>query len=366
VFRRIGLACGACLLMGTVLAACSSSSSNNTGSAVTDSTLVNTPFKLHVYAQTVVDDAPFYIALEDGYFKAQGLDVTYTPLPKTTGGLAPLADGQADMVIGGNYPTMLQADEGIPSTGYPAVPGVGTTPGTPAITAQTIAELKDNIRILVEGYAGSSATPDVMAVVVLPGSKIQSVTGLAHQKIAVNLKTGIQSLTLNATLEAHGVSPSEVTYEAIPFPAMVAALKSHEVDAADMLEPFLTDAQVETGAVVVADQLAGPTAGFPMSGVFTTNTFVQAHPQVALAFQRAMLEAQAVADSNRLAVEHALPTYIQSTKGAPSIALVAPLINIGNYPTSLDPVPLERLVSLMLDQDQLTSPLNINQVLYNP
>jgi hypothetical protein len=29
-------------------------------------------------------------------------------------------------------------------------------------------------------------------------------------------------------------------------------------------------------------------------------------------------------------------------------------------------VPLERLVSLMLDQDQLTSPLNINQVLYNP
>jgi NitT/TauT family transport system substrate-binding protein len=320
-------------------------------------------FHLRVYAQTVVDDAPFFIALKNGYFRDENLDVSYVPLAKTTLGLAALASGQFPIVVGGNYPTMLQADEGIPAQGIPGVPAQAGQPAVPPVPPQVIAHLKGSIRILVEGYAGG---PNVMAVVVLPTSRIQDAADLAHQKVAVNLIGGIQTLTLNAVLQSNGVNPRTVTYVAVPFPKMVEALQAHQVGAADMLEPFLTQAEVQTGALEVADQLTGPTNQMPISGVFTTETFVRAHPQVAAAFQHAMERAQALADADRGAVEKELPAYIPALPRTPAIKLIAPLINLGTYPATLDPIPLQRVADLMLRQNLLSSQLKVAALLYRP
>jgi NitT/TauT family transport system substrate-binding protein len=359
--RRIRKAWSASLIAvaaTTGVTACASASAGGNGPAVTGA-----PFHLRVYAQTVVDDAPFFIALKNGYFKDEGLDVSYAPLAKTTLGLPALASGQFQVVVGGNYPTMLQADEGLPQQGLPAVPAKGGQPAVPGVPAQDIAKLKGNIRILVEGYSGGA---HVMSVVVLPDSKIQNAAGLAHQKVAVNLIGGIQTLTLNAVLKAEGVNPRTVDYVAVPFPKMVQAMEAHQVAAADMLEPFLTQAEVQTGALEVADQLTGPTLQFPISGVFTTAAFVRAHPQVALGFQRAMDRAQALADANRGVVERELAAYIPPVPGAPAVSQIAPLINLGIYPASLDAVPLQRVADLMLSQHLLVTPLKVSSLLYMP
>ena len=359
--RRIRKAWSASLIAvaaTTGVTACTAASAGGNGPAVTGA-----PFHLRVYAQTVVDDAPFFIALKNGYFKDEGLDVSYAPLAKTTLGLPALASGQFQVVVGGNYPTMLQADEGLPQQGLPAVPAKGGQPAQPGVPARVIAQLKGNIRILVEGYSGG---PNVMAVVVLPDSKIQSPAGLAHQKVAVNLINGIQTLTLNAVLKAEGVNPRTVDYVAVPFPKMVQAMEAHQVAAADMLEPFMTQAEVATGALEVADQLTGPTNQLPISGVFTTAAFVRAHPQVALGFQRAMDRAQALADTNRGVVERELALYIPPVPSAPAVSQIAPLINLGTYPASLDAVPLQRVVDLMLSQHLLVAPLRASSLLYMP
>ena len=71
--------------------------------------------------------------------------------------------------MGGNFPTMLEAD----SSGL----------------------LK--VRILVEGYQGG---PNTMDVLTLPDSHITDAAGLAHKSVAVNLANGIQTLTLNRVL----------------------------------------------------------------------------------------------------------------------------------------------------------------------
>jgi NitT/TauT family transport system substrate-binding protein len=363
MMKRGWITCGAASLALAVLAACSSGSSQSASAPPSGSL-----YTLHVLAQTVVDDAPFYIALKDGYFADEGLNVEYTPLSKTTLGLPGLASGQYSIVIGGNYPTMIEADDGIPSTGIPGVPAANGQAAVPAVPASAIKELTGNIRVLVEGYAGG---PNVMTVDVLPTSKIRDAAGLAHEKVAVNLLGGIQSLTLNATLQADGVNYSTVDYVAVPFPDMLKALKAHVVDAADLLEPFLTEAEVQAGAQMVVDQLAGPTAQLPISGVFTTNTFINAHPKVAQEFQTAMERAQALADSNRLAVEQVLPQYIPPVPGGAPIKEIAPVISLGLYPANLDPVPLQRVISLMqtqgvLAQGVLTKPLEASQLIYNP
>jgi NitT/TauT family transport system substrate-binding protein len=357
MMKRGWIACGAACLVLAAVSACSAGSSQSADKPS------GPLYHLNVLAQTVVDDAPFYIALKDGYFADEGLDVTYTPLSKTTLGLPGLASGKYPIVIGGNYPTMIQADEDIPDTGIPGAPAVGATPAVPAVPPQVIKELTGQIRVLVEGYAGG---PNVMTVDVLPTSKIRDAAGLEHEKVAVNLLNGIQALTLNATLQADGVNPATIDYVAVPFPDMVAALKTHKVDAADLLEPFLTEAEVQAGAQMVVDQMAGPTAQLPISGVFTTNSFISAHAKVAQEFQAAMLRAQALADSNRLAVEQVLPQYIPPVPDGAPIKEIAPVISLGLYPANLDPVPLQRVISLMLTQHALTSPLEASNLIYNP
>lgn len=283
---------------------------------------------LNVLAQQVVDDAPFWIALRDGFFRAAGLSMTVKPLAKTPLGVQALKAGQADVLVGGNFPTMLEDD------------------------ASSVLR----VRILVEGYQGG---PNVMDVLTLPDSRITGAAGLAHKSVAVNLANGIQTLTLNRVLSADGVDPATVDYKVVPFPAMAAALKTHQVDAIDVLEPFLTQAELADGAFPVVDQLTGPTEALPISGTFTTEAFVRRYPRTAAAFQRAMLKAQALADVNRAAVEKVLPTYIRTVTPA-----VAALISLGRYPTVLDPVPLQRVADLLFASHLLARPLNVAPLLF--
>lgn len=281
-----------------------------------------------VFAQQVVDDAPFWIALKDGFFEAEGLSLTVKPLAKTTLGIAGLRSGQEDFVVGGNFPTMLQA----------------------------YASGQLDVRIVAEGYQGA---PNVMEVLALPSSHITDAAGLEHKTVAVNLAGGIQTLTLDAVLRADNVNPATVRYVVVPFPLMAAALKAQQIDAADMLEPFMTEAELGDGAMPIVDQLTGPTAGFPISGVFTTEAFAKKNPGTVAAFQRAIFRAQAFADTNRAAVEKILPTYIKGVSPT-----VAAMVNLGDFPTGLDPVPLQRVADLMFESHLLPYRLLVANLLF--
>ena len=318
--RAARLAAAGVMAAGLLTAGC--------GSRVTAEPAASVTTHVTVFAQQVVDDAPFWIALKDGFFRAQGLSLTVKPLAKTTLGLAGLESGQESFIVGGNFPTMLQTD----ATG----------------------EL--DIRIVVEGYQGA---PRVMAVLALPRSHIADAADLAHKTVAVNLNGGIQTLTLNAVLSAEGVNPATVHYTVVSFPDMAAALMHHRVDAVDMLEPFMTQAELGEGAIPVVDQLTGPTSNFPISGVFTTGSFAARHPRVVTAFQRAMFRAQAFADTHRAAVEQILPTYIKGVTPT-----VAALVNLGDFPTGLDPIPIQRVADLMFASRLLPYRLEVANLLF--
>ncbi len=60
------------------------------------------PPKVHVrvYARPYLSYAPLYIALDDGYFAEQGLDVEFVALPSSAAAIPPLVQGQIDVVGG--------------------------------------------------------------------------------------------------------------------------------------------------------------------------------------------------------------------------------------------------------------------------
>lgn len=306
--RRVVLAAAGGLAVALLAAACSGSgpATEQVDTAALEKT------HLVVGALPVVDTAGLYLAIKNGYFKQVGLNVTAATLSKSTDAIPEMESGKVDIVAGANYVSFFQAESASP---------------------------KLQFKVLVDGTACNTDTFDVLA---LPSSGIRTAAQLAGRTIAVNLKDNIQTLLTNTALRAANVNPATVHYKVVPFPEMTAALKAHRVDAISAVEPFITSAELGAGAENILSTCSGPTADFPISGYFATSAWAQKYPNTARAFQKAMAKGQALADSSRAAVEQILPTYIKGLS-----AEEAAIVNLGQYPTSIDETHLQRVASLM-------------------
>jgi NitT/TauT family transport system substrate-binding protein len=281
---------------------------------------------LTVAVLPATDDAPFWLALKNGFFRQQGLSVTPKIVAQSTLAIPAMVHGSVQVIGGGNYVTFFEAQ------------------------ARGVLDIK------VIAAAGS-CTPDDFAVLALPRSGITSPADLAGKIIAVGLTNSISTLTINAMLKVNGVRPASVKYVAVPYPDMAAALKSGAVDAISAVEPFLTGAEESLGANVILPQCQGPTANLPLSGYFATAAWTAKNPRTARAFARAIERAQALADRDRAAVEQILPTYIKISRQT------AALVNLNAYPTTLDRVQIQRVADLMAGAGLLRKPLDVAPLL---
>ncbi|TCK26193.1 ABC transporter substrate-binding protein [Pseudonocardia endophytica] len=264
----------------------------------------------------IVDTAPLYLAQQEGLFKAQGLDVTIRTLPSSNQSLPGLADGSVDIAGGGNYVTFFGAQ----------------------------ARKDADLRVVAEG---ALASPGLDQVVTRPNSGIDAPEQLAGRTIAVNTPPpNIQTLTLGRVLAARGVDPDSVKYVTMPFPQAVAALKAGTLDAAWLVEPFVTQAESDFGALPLIDPTSGPTGTFPLDGYFTTARFAEQYPATVRAFRRAISQAsEMAADDQR--VTGILPTY---TTVSPT---TAGIITLPDYPTTVQPARLQRVLDLMAQSGML-------------
>jgi NitT/TauT family transport system substrate-binding protein len=204
-----------------------------------------------------------------------------------------------------------------------------------AAQAKGVAQL----RILAEG---NNATAHEEEIVVPRGSPITSVGGLRGKTVAVNALAGVGTLLVLSVLAENAVPASSVRFTAIPFPDMDTALTAHRVDAAWIVEPFLTQTEISSGVVAVADCDQGATQNFPVSGYVVTQAWVQRYPRTAAAFTAALNRGQVLADTSRASVEQALPRYIKISRQA------AALVVTGSYPEGpVNKVQIQRVADVM-------------------
>jgi NitT/TauT family transport system substrate-binding protein len=322
---RLSLAAASGLAVA-VLAACTSSGS---GSSATTASAHLEKSSIVVGALPVVDTAGLYLAQQNGYFAQAGLNVTIKPIAKSPDAIPAMEKGQVDIVAGANYVSFFQAE---------ALKGL-------------------KFQLLVDG---ESCTDDTFEVLALPSSGITTPAGLVHKTIAVNVLNNIQTMMTNTALETAGVNTARVKYVQVPFPLMGKALASHAVDAISVVEPFLTENELNVGAQPVMSTCTGPTADFPISGSFALASFTQKYPNTARAFQAAMKRGQALADSNRADVEEILPTYIKGLS-----ANQAAVVNLGGYPTSLDETHLQRVAIAMKSAGLAPATFTVDPLLFH-
>jgi len=268
----------------------------------------------------VLGVAPLYIAIEKGYFKAEGLTVTPKIYASGALSLPAMIKGEIDLVFS-NYISLFKAQ----------------------------AEGAGKLRVIGEGSASS---PNSFGIYVMPNSPIREAKDLAGKKIGVNARNNIATVLTNESLKSAGVDISTINFVEVPFPEMGAALQRGDLDAAFLAEPFITTASAQLGVNRIVDAGIGTTDGLPIDGYAGTEGWVKQHPKAAAAFQRALQKAAADA-ANRTETEKVITGYAKvDPKFAP---LMAPL----QYPTSVNQTRLQRVADLMLAQSILKSKLDV-------
>ncbi len=299
-------------------AGCTSSAASPGGAGTSGLTRVD------VGVLPIIDDAPVYIALQHGLFKAQGLDVTPEVLNSGEAATQELLSGKLQFAFS-NYVTTVLA-----------------------------VSLGAKLRIVADG---AQTLPDTNVIMIEKGSTIRNVQDLRGKTIAVNALGNIGSLMVDSTLQTYGVPVNSVKFKVVAFPLMAAALQDHSVDAAWMAEPFITQAGEQIGAEELADTASGSMTNFPIAGYEALLGYSQQHSSVVAAFRRAIEQAEALA-ATRSVVEQALPTYIT---GMPPQLVAA--VQLDSYPTSLSQPRLQRVADAMLQAGMLKQSFNTQQLL---
>lgn len=226
----------------------------------------------------IVDTAPLWLGKEKGFFKDAGLDLAITT---TTGGAAAVpgvVSGSFDIAFGNSVSVMVAADKGLP------------------------------LQFISNGVSTSGKKPDFGAVVVPKGSAIKSPKDLAGKTVSVNNLNNIGDTTIRQVVANDGGDPKAMKFVEVAFPDAPAALERKQVDAAWILEPFLS-AAVAKGARVVTYNYVDFDPKLDIAGYFTKKETIDKDSTMVEAFQRAMNKSLQYANEHPDEVRAIVGTY---------------------------------------------------------
>ncbi len=214
--------------------------------------------KLRVGIMPIADCLQIFVADAKGYFKDEGLTVE---MPRLAGGaaIAPAVEGGTLELGWSNVVSIALAHE----QGFDYV---FITPGATE----------------TEGFRPHR-------IMVAADSPARGPKDLEGKTVAVNTLANIPYVAAASWMQGAGVALDKVKFVEIPFPNMEAALKTKRVDAAVMLEPFVT-ASLAAGSTRVLE--AEPFKVFGRRNLiaswFAKKSWVEKNPQQARAFARAI------------------------------------------------------------------------------
>ena len=233
--------------------------------------------------------ASIYYASNNGYFSKAGLDVQITQNPSTPAVAAAVASGTFDIAYA-TISTLAAAHvRGLPFVVIGA--GVGFIPG------------------VVPG-----------AIMVPVNSPIKTAKDCNGKTFATAGLGTIAEYLPRAWIDKNGGDSTTVKFVEVTFAETAAAMTAGRVDAAYMVEPFLTVAAKKGDARILAtgDDAIGPK--FTSTGWYATSQWAKAHPDLVERFANAMMESARWANANQTKV---VPILAKELKVDPVLAAAA-------------------------------------------
>jgi NitT/TauT family transport system substrate-binding protein len=310
----------ACLLV----AACGSSDSGESGTGK--------PTTIRVGATPIADVAPLYLGIEKGFFKREKLTIKPEPADVGVAVVAAVVRGSNDVGFGNTTTLAIAGSKGLP------------------------------LQIIAPGaQAAAKATRDEAwdAVLVKKGSSIASARDLEGKTVSVNTLQNIGPLAINTALRRRGVDYRKVRYIEVPFPDANVALEAGRVDAAWVIEPYLSQG-LEHGSRPLLYPYEETAPSLPVAAYYANKRFIAEHPDVVDRFVRAMDRSLDYARTHPAEVREIVPTY---TKIPPATARK---MKLAQWRPRLPRAEVERISRLAKEYGYLKKQPDIDELIREP
>ncbi len=212
----------------------------------------------------IVADAPFYIAIEKGFFKERGIEVKLEKFTSAAQAMAPLATGELHVVGGGVGAGLFNAF----ARNWPVRIVAARSRDVPGFSSDTLVLRSD-----LKGH-------------------VRSLADLKGRKIAVNAPAAALAYMLGKMLETEGLTIKDVEVVYMPWANMGPAFAQKVIDAGTMVEPFVTQ-HADRGHSIpfrrASEVLKSPP--FEVSVVLFNKDWAEKQPKVANDFAVAYLKA---------------------------------------------------------------------------
>jgi NitT/TauT family transport system substrate-binding protein len=272
----------------------------------------------------VVDVAPLYLGIAQGFFEEEGLAVEPA-----------VAQGGAAIV-----PAVLNGEQEIGFSNIVSLL-IGQTEGLP-------------LQVIAQGVqATDDPENDTAAIAVPADSEIETAAELGGATIAVNTLQNISELTVSAALDGEGVDPGSLEFVEVPLPDMVGQLDAGQVDAAGLVEPFVTAGEQAGHRVLIYDRVATEPE-MTVATYFTSQDILDSDPDVVDGFVRAMERSLEYAADNPDEARQAIGEY---TEIPPDVLeeVVLPL-----WQTDLNVDSIENTAELMVEYGIAEEPADVD------
>lgn len=274
--------------------------------------------KLRVNVQTIIDCVPVIVAIRQGYFAQEGLEVDTSTSAGGAVGIPGLIGGAYDIAQSNTVSGLLAFTQGLDVQAI--APGAKMMPQAP--TTEMVGRKGETFKTAAE---------------------------LEGRSIGVNNRNGIVWLYARAWVKARGGDPAKVSFREVPFPQMEDAVKRRNVDAAFMVEPFKSAAVKSTELAVVGSPFNEVQPGTDAGQYLTTGKYAAQHPENLRKFAKALRRGVDWYNAN-LQTKEALQVVSDFTKLPVSVLQE---ITLPPLPTRIEVAQIRKTAELMRDNGMI-------------
>ncbi|WP_185740405.1 ABC transporter substrate-binding protein [Homoserinimonas aerilata] len=274
------------------------------------------------------DLAPLFLAQQEGLFAEHGITLTINSLASTTAGIVTAVDAEKFDFGYSDAITLLKARED--GTKLHLVGAAAATSGDTAL--------------------------DYAALVVNADSPVTSLAQLHGATVAVDAIGTTNQAVVQMVIDETEADGDTVTWRAIPFIDGAQAVADGSVDAALLVEPFVTEARLN-GMRVLAYPYAEFSPDLTVSAYFTSEDTAKSHPELVERFTAAIEDSLEYATSEPDKVRNNITTYIASG------ADVRSRLALPRFSNEIDRAALNKLINAGLRFHFLSSKPQIDDLL---
>lgn len=267
-------------------------------------------------------------AVDEGFFEAEGLDVTVEVSPGGAANIPGVESGDYEIAGSNIVSVLLARQEGL------------------------------QLQIVSAGTSTGEDPDDDYHSIVVPGdSDIQEPSDLEGRSVAVNTRANISELGVRFAAEQAGIDPDSVDYVEIGYPDIVPALSEGQVDAALLNEPFQSIAFAQDMRPIIRPFVAIE-PGLSIGSYFSSDTYIEENPDVIDSFIAGTTAAGEHIAENHDEFRDALVDHGGLDPE------VAENVYIPNWGGAMDRGFVEMLGELVIEYDFISEAPSVDEVVY--